>query len=137
MPAPLARTVPYNRCALLTAPSTSVLSTGVKIQKRLVRFSWMTFWSSMITVTPSHVADAVVAAIKGGTPIDMPVAAIETKGDWTDSPAAGMYQISDGTTSYGLDGLHIMVKIAPDPKNVQSSPDPSWFWTTFEFKGNP
>jgi len=38
---------------------------------------------------------------------------------------------------YSLVGLHIMAKFAPSPDKPFSSEDPSWFWTTFEFKGNP
>jgi hypothetical protein len=30
-----------------------------------------------------------------------------------------------------------MAKVQPDPASPFSSEDPSWFWTTFEFQGNP
>lgn len=87
---------------------------------------------------PLNTKAGIVAAIKAKSPIDLPVGSIETKGDWiTDQVQPGMYQINDGTTTYALAGLHIMAKIVPDPKDPQSSPDPSWFWTTFEFSGNP
>lgn len=107
------------------------ISAGEEVTRNPIAYGYITD-----PKRPLNTRAAVVAAINGGKPIDMPIAAIEIKADWTDGAATGMYQVSDGTTSYGLDGLHIMVKIAPDPKDVQSSPDPSWFWTTFEFKGN-
>lgn len=66
--------------------------------------------------------------------VDFPLGAVEVKAVWTQtSPGAGAYEDS----GYYLTGLHIMVKIAPRPSNPYTDDSPSWFWTTFEFKGNP
>jgi len=76
--------------------------------------------------------------------VDMPVGSIELKASWlqvTDgSPAP------DGALTFGFDGgeywwrgLHLMVKMRSlsDPGAAFYSEDPSWFWATFEFNGNP
>ncbi|CUS42978.1 MAG: hypothetical protein VB954_12210 [Thalassolituus sp.] len=71
--------------------------------------------------------------------IDFPIGTVEIKGDWVNSAVDGAYQLVDSTTNttYSLLGLHIMAKMAPTPDDPFHSETPSWFWTTFEFKGNP
>ncbi len=65
--------------------------------------------------------------------VNFPLAAIEIKASWSQtSPGAGAYSFA----GYYLTALHIMVKIAPRPADPYSDNSPSWFWTTFEFKGN-
>lgn len=67
-----------------------------------------------------------------------PFGAIETKAHWDKQAIPGAYQITDPTTGtvYSLTGLHIMMKITNNPYDPYTSPLPSWFWTTFEFKNN-
>ncbi|MCI5121386.1 MAG: hypothetical protein D3908_09405 [Candidatus Electrothrix sp. AUS4] len=76
--------------------------------------------------------------------VNMPVGSIELKASWlqvTDSSPAPKgaltYKFSSGT--YWWRGLHIMVKmrLLADPSKAFYSPEPSWFWTTFEFNDNP
>lgn len=77
--------------------------------------------------------------------IEFPIGAIEVKANWTTATGttdwgasaplqSDMYQSIDGT---GLNGLHVMVKVLPTPAEPFTSPNPSWFWTTFEYHGNP
>ncbi len=63
--------------------------------------------------------------------------AIEIKASWAHEATAGAYQFTGTTGTYSLLGLHIMAKMKPTPAEPFLSEDPSWFWTTFEFKGNP
>ena len=81
----------------------------------------------------------------GSPRIDFPVGAIETKAQWVKATdlnlktlPADMYTITgaDGTI-YGLQALHIMAKIKVYPNGPRGIDDPSWFWTTFEYYGNP
>lgn len=71
--------------------------------------------------------------------VNFPIGTVEIKADWSDKPVAGAYQVTDPTSNvtYSLLGLHIMAKMAPTPNDAFYSEEPSWFWTTFEFKGNP
>lgn len=69
--------------------------------------------------------------------VDLPVGSVEIKASWAPGATAGAYQFTGTTGTYSLLGIHIMAKIKPTPGNPFSSEDPSWFWTTFEFKGNP
>jgi hypothetical protein len=69
--------------------------------------------------------------------VDLPVGAIEVKASWVPGATVGAYQFTGTTGTYSLLGLHIMAKMKPIPAQPFSSEDPSWFWTTFEFKGNP
>jgi hypothetical protein len=69
--------------------------------------------------------------------VDLPVGAVEIKAVWVEGTTDGAYQFKGTTTTYSLLGLHIMAKVKPAPADQFSSEDPSWFWTTFEFKGNP
>jgi len=73
-----------------------------------------------------------------GSKVDFPIGTVEIKGAWIATAVKGAYQITDPTSkiTYSLLGLHIMAKMAPSPKNLFRSEKPSWFWTTFEFKGN-
>jgi hypothetical protein len=75
----------------------------------------------------------IAAFVKGGGVIDFPLGAVETKARWKRGAIDGAYQVA----GYSLTGLHLMVKIAPTPKDPFTDNSPSWFWTTFEFKGNP
>jgi hypothetical protein len=70
---------------------------------------------------------------------DLPIGAIEIKADWAVGAVPGAYQFvaANPATTYSLLGLHIMAKVAPAPSDPFHSEDPSWFWTTFEFKDNP
>jgi hypothetical protein len=67
-----------------------------------------------------------------------PFGAIETKAHWDKAALPGAYQITDPTTGtvYSLTGLHVMMKITSGSYNPFTSPQPSWFWATFEFKNN-
>lgn len=76
--------------------------------------------------------------------VDMPVGSIELKASWLQvtegSPAldnALTFTFENG--QYWWRGLHIMIKMRSleDPGAVFYSEEPSWFWTTFEFNGNP
>jgi hypothetical protein len=68
-----------------------------------------------------------------GAQVDFPLGAIETKASWSaTSPGPGAYSVG----GVYLTALHIMVKIAPRPANPFTDNTPSWFWTTFEYKGN-
>ena len=73
--------------------------------------------------------------------VNFPNGAVEVKASWASGPVDGAYQVTDTTMTppavYSLLGLHIMAKIAPTPADPFTSENPSWFWTTFEFKGNP
>jgi len=67
-----------------------------------------------------------------GAKVDFPIGAVETKAFWARGAVAGAYQ----EAGFSLTGIHIMMKIAPRPNNPYTDKTPSWFWTTFEFKGN-
>lgn len=73
--------------------------------------------------------------------VNFPIGATEIKAAWVPRAIEGAYQTTDSTQKppvvYSLVGLHIMTKFAPAPDKPFSSEDASWFWTTFEFKGNP
>ncbi len=80
--------------------------------------------------------------------INFPIGAIEIKANWTTAtgttywgePAPiqpDMYQLKSSGINHGLNGMHIMAKVAPTPSDPVQSPDPSWFWTTFEYRNNP
>ena len=68
---------------------------------------------------------------------DLPIGAVEIKASWAPGKTEGAYQFTGTTGTYSLLGIHIMAKVKPAPADPFSSEDPSWFWTTFEFKGNP
>lgn len=74
-----------------------------------------------------------------GKPVQLPNGATEVKAFWDRSAIPGAYQFHDATqnVTYSLLGLHIMSKFTRTPADPFHSEDPSWFWTTFEFKGNP
>ncbi|PWJ15033.1 hypothetical protein [Jannaschia seohaensis] len=76
--------------------------------------------------------------------VDMPVGSVELKASWMrlepDQQApdgAITYTFTGGT--YYFRGLHIMVKMQSltNPEDIFYSEEPSWFWTTFEFNGDP
>jgi hypothetical protein len=69
--------------------------------------------------------------------VDLPVGAVEIKADWALGKVEGAYQFTGETGTYSLLGLHIMAKVQATPASPFTSEDPSWFWTTFEFQGNP
>lgn len=80
---------------------------------------------------------SVVEGILGTTDgkIVFPIGSIEIKAKW--NPGAtetDIYNITADNVTYGLIGLHIMAKIALDSDPAE---DTSWFWTTFEYMGNP
>jgi hypothetical protein len=72
-----------------------------------------------------------------GPNLDFPLGAVEIKADWQSGSLPGAYTstASDGNV-YSLVGLHIMMKFAATPSDPFGSDDPSWFWTTFEYKNN-
>ncbi len=85
-----------------------------------------------------NTAAGVTAYLTSGNMVQMPIGAVEIKARWeaANTPETeGAYQFYDG--KYALTGLHVMVKMKETPKEVYTSPDPSWFWTTFEFDKNP
>ena len=69
--------------------------------------------------------------------VDLPVGAVEIKASWAQGATEGAYQFTGDTGTYSLLGIHIMAKVQPAPANQFTSEDASWFWTTFEFQGNP
>lgn len=84
----------------------------------------------------------VIAYIKGGQAVEMPVGSIELKASWLKVPDGGSapegaltFEFASGT--YWWRGLHIMAKMRPSPADLFYSETPSWFWTTFEFNDNP
>jgi len=81
----------------------------------------------------------VNAYLSRGNTVDVPIGSVEVKADWSNNRVEGAYQFADETTGsiYSLLGLHIMAKLRPTPADPYTSEDPSWFWTTFEFYGNP
>ncbi len=74
-----------------------------------------------------------------GPDLNFPIGAVEIKADWAVGSLAGAYTftVADGGDSFSLVGLHIAAKVAATPGDPFHSEDPSWFWTTFEFKDNP
>lgn len=73
-----------------------------------------------------------------GPNLNFPNGAVEIKADWQNGSLPGAYTNTDSDGNvYSLVGLHIMMKFAPTPADPFGSNAPSWFWTTFEFKGNP
>lgn len=83
--------------------------------------------------------------LQAGNTIQFPIGTIEVKASWiaADKTPPGVSYADAYTFSsakYGtwyLAGLHIMAKFFPTPKDTFTSPQPSWLWTTFEFKNNP
>ncbi|KNG95425.1 hypothetical protein [Pseudaestuariivita atlantica] len=72
--------------------------------------------------------------------VDMPIGAVEIKARWAEpgTPTTeGAYSYRGASGEYALVGLHLMVKMAPTPRDMYTSEQPSWFWTTFEFGKNP
>ena len=76
--------------------------------------------------------------------VDMPVGSVELKASWLQvtegSPApSGALTFRFDSGEYWWRGLHIMIKMRSldDPGTVFYSEEPSWFWSTFEFNGNP
>lgn len=69
--------------------------------------------------------------------VDLPLGAIEIKGNWSQGETEGAYTFTGGGGSFSLVGLHIGMKMKATPSDPFTSEDPSWFWTTFEFKDNP
>lgn len=70
--------------------------------------------------------------------VDFPIGTVETKAFWVRGAIAGAYQVTNSAnnSTFSLTGLHLMVKVAPQPSNPFTDNTPSWFWTTFEFKNN-
>lgn len=96
----------------------------------------------------------VQAYINAGNTVQMPVGSIETKAKWVpvtspETAPEGAFvfefysQSKDGSLTdpkyYYWGGLHIMAKMQnlTEGSNPFYDNSPSWFWTTFEFKGNP
>jgi len=69
--------------------------------------------------------------------VDLPIGAVEIKASWVAGATPGAYQFKGSGGTFSLLGIHIMAKVKAAPADPFSSEDPSWFWTTFEFKGNP
>ena len=78
--------------------------------------------------------------VKSGDLMNFPIGSVEVKGGLTTDNEGGVYddavKIEYGGKPYYLTSLHIMVKVAPTPKDPYKSEDPSWFWATFEYLGN-
>lgn len=84
-----------------------------------------------------NTAAGVNTIVREKSRVEFTLASVEVKAHWAQGNKIqpGMYQILDDTgTNYGLDGMHIMVKI--DIPNDPST-DHSWFWATFEYMDNP
>ena len=77
-------------------------------------------------------------ALSTGPDLNFSIGSLEIKADWVVGSLPGAYTFitADGD-SFSLAGLHIAAKVAATPGDPFHSEDPSWFWTTFEFKGNP
>ncbi|WGW03378.1 hypothetical protein [Tropicibacter oceani] len=80
----------------------------------------------------------VLAHVRSGAQVDMPIGTIETKIKWvkvnarTPAPEGAMvFRFASG--DYWWAGIHIMAKMRPLPADPFFSEDPSWFWTTYEF----
>lgn len=110
-------------------------SAGEEVTRNMLSYGYIT--KSGLNTKPG-----VVNKLKSANPkVDLPIGAIEIKADWGLGATAGAYQVTDTTQSppvtYSLLGIHIMAKMQPAPADPFTSEDPSWFWTTFEFQGNP
>ena len=80
----------------------------------------------------------VTTMVTSGKQVQFPIGVVETKAVWTTKATPGAYTFvsqHDGTT-YSLLALHIMAKFNPTQADPFTA-DGNWFWTTFEFKGNP
>lgn len=99
-----------------------------------------------------YTTPGVQAFTQNGNPVEMPVGSIETKAKWiklntlADAPAgAFVFEFFNPNAKkeenqqgyYYWGGMHIMAKMQPSPSDVFTDNSGSWFWTTFEFKGNP
>ncbi|MEL6427591.1 MAG: hypothetical protein AAFR54_00345 [Planctomycetota bacterium] len=76
--------------------------------------------------------------------VNMPIGSVELKASWLQvtegSPApTGALTFAFGNQVYWWRGLHVQAKmrLLDDPSTVFTNEDPSWFWATFEFNGNP
>lgn len=69
--------------------------------------------------------------------VDLPIGAVEIKASWAAGTTPGAYVFKGTGGTFSLLGIHIMAKVKATPADPFKSEDPSWFWTTFEFKGNP
>ncbi len=67
---------------------------------------------------------------------DFTIGAVEVKGYWVKGALPEAYQYVGSEDTFSLVGMHIMAKMRPTPTDAFTSEAPSWFWTTFEFKGN-
>jgi hypothetical protein len=92
--------------------------------------------------------EGVAAFLQRGSMAQFPIGTVEIKAIWdtknpntsadTKNSAYSFIGTSeDKKTTYYLTALHIMAKFVPTPADPFTSPAPSWFWTTFEYKGNP
>ncbi|WP_296052140.1 hypothetical protein [uncultured Alteromonas sp.] len=86
----------------------------------------------------------IAAFFENNDYVNMPVGTVELKASWLQvtpgSPAPeGALTFEFDAGKYWWRGLHIMVKmrVLEDPAQVFYSEEPSWFWSTFEFNGNP
>lgn len=105
---------------------------GEEITRNKISYDYI--WDNQL-----NVAKTAWDRLSSGPALNFPVGAVEIKADWqtgTALPGAYTSTGADGTVYY-LVGLHIMAKVSPTPADVFYSEEPSWFWTTFEFKDNP
>lgn len=79
----------------------------------------------------------IEAKMNEGFAVDLPIGAIEIKGNWASGAQSGAYTFEGSGGTFSLIGLHIGMKMKPTPADPFTSEDPSWFWTTFEFENNP
>ena len=75
--------------------------------------------------------------------VDMPIGSVELKSSWLqvtkNSPAPeGALTFKFDTGEFWWRGIHIMAKMRrlDDPAKAFTTPDYTWFWTSFEFNGN-
>ena len=105
---------------------------GEEVTRNLISYTYITQTASLQTQ----------AGVKKflSTPnakADLPIGAVEIKASWAAGATPGAYQFKGTGGTFSLLGIHIMAKVKATPADPFKSEDPSWFWTTFEFKGNP
>jgi hypothetical protein len=112
-------------------------SANEEVTRNAVSYNYLTETAKLNTKV------GVLTYLKAGNQVDMPVGTIELKASWLKVPPGGA---PEGALTFGFEsgeywwrGVHIMVKMRSLKNNddLFYSEEPSWFWTTFEFNGNP
>lgn len=124
----LQRILAHRRGATFTPPPAAA---GEEVTRNLLSYDY-------IVANGLTTASSAWKRLSSGPNLNFPLGAIEIKADWQTGTLPGAYTdtAADGTV-YSLVGLHIMMKFAATPSDPFHSDQPSWFWTTFEYKNNP